>query len=97
MKLTKVESQILKSKKAGEYRAVSKAEKNRLESIFKTAARKVTRINIRLSDDDILKLKTKAKREGVPYQTLIGSVLHKFLEGILIDIDEVQKIKKLLR
>jgi len=40
-------------------------------------------ISLRASDDLITKLKLKAKQEGMPYQTLITSVLHKYVEGTL--------------
>jgi predicted DNA binding CopG/RHH family protein len=44
---------------------------------------KDARVNIRLSSADVLKLKQRAALEGMPYQTLIASVLHKFVEGRL--------------
>lgn len=50
----------------------------------KTAAntlRKDARINIRLSTIDLMKLKQKAAFEGIPYQTLIASILHKYAAG----------------
>lgn len=43
---------------------------------------KKDRINIRLAKSDILLLKQRAAREGMPYQTLIASVLHKYATGI---------------
>lgn len=45
--------------------------------------RKDSRINIRLSGTDLTLLKRKAAQEGMPYQTLIASVLHKFVSGSL--------------
>ena len=45
--------------------------------------RKDSRINIRLSGTDLNLLKRKAAQEGMPYQTLIASVLHKFVSGSL--------------
>ncbi len=44
---------------------------------------KAARINIRISDFDLLMLKRRAENEGLPYQTLISSVLHKFVTGQL--------------
>ena len=44
---------------------------------------KNSRINIRLSGTDLTLLKRKAAQEGMPYQTLIASVLHKFATGSL--------------
>jgi len=51
------------------------------ENMFKKDAR----INIRLSSRDLRLLQTRALREGMPYQTLVSSVLHKFVDGQLID------------
>ena len=45
--------------------------------------RKEGRINIRLSKADLNSLKRKAVQEGIPYQTLIASILHKFVTGSL--------------
>ena len=41
------------------------------------------KINIRITENDLSALQRKAAREGIPYQTLIGSVLHKFASGFL--------------
>lgn len=52
---------------------------------FKEAARatfiKNRRVNVRLSTPDLIDIQTRAAEEGVPYQTLIASVLHKFVTG----------------
>jgi predicted DNA binding CopG/RHH family protein len=45
--------------------------------------RKNVRINIRLSEGDVLNIKLKAAYEGMPYQTLISSILHKYASGHL--------------
>jgi predicted DNA binding CopG/RHH family protein len=42
-----------------------------------TINEKRTKIPLRLANSDLLRLKAKAMREGMPYQTLIGSILHK--------------------
>ncbi|MBI1768878.1 MAG: hypothetical protein HYR67_10945 [Bacteroidetes bacterium] len=97
MKLTKDEKEIQKGIARGDYKPVSKSESERLEKIFKHAARKVTRINIRLTDEDIAKLKSRADREGIPYQTLIGGVLHKFVNGTLVNVDDIKTVTKLLK
>ena len=49
-----------------------------LKKIAKDFSSKRKAINIRLLESDILKIKEKAAYEGIPYQTLIGSILHKF-------------------
>ena len=53
---------------------------------------KTERMNIRMSKADMENLKMIAAREGLPYQSLVTSVLHKYTSGILIDINEAKKI-----
>jgi len=65
-------------------------ERDRVERIL-ARARKTKNINIRLSEEDLAKMRARAQREGVPYQTRVSSVLHKFVTGQLVD--EVQVIK----
>ena len=64
------------------------ALKTELEK-FKAAARataiKDKRVNIRLSSGDLKDIQVKALEEGIPYQTLIASVLHKYVTGKLVD------------
>ena len=43
------------------------------------------RVNIRLSTRDLVLLRARALEEGIPYQTLIASVLHRYVSGRLID------------
>lgn len=63
----------------------SRAEKD----VFKAAAQatftKSRRVNIRLSSPDLMDIQARALEEGVPYQTLIASVLHKYVSGRLIE------------
>jgi predicted DNA binding CopG/RHH family protein len=47
--------------------------------------KKDARVNIRLSEDILHGLKIRAAEEGLPYQTLIASVLHKFVKGRLVN------------
>lgn len=51
-----------------------------------------TLISIRLDGNDIGELKRESLRLGIPYQTLIGSILHRFVFGELIDKSEVKKL-----
>ena len=51
-------------------------------------------INIRLDCIDLADLKTEAFRLGIPYQTLIGSILHRFITGELVDKKSSEGIKK---
>lgn len=58
-------------------------EISRYELAAKNTLRKNRKINIRISDWDYNKMKIKAVQEGIPYQTLISSLIHKFLTGQL--------------
>jgi predicted DNA binding CopG/RHH family protein len=52
-------------------------EKKRLQQIARNTLNKTRNINIRLSERDLYRLKAKAVEEGMPYQTLASSILHK--------------------
>jgi predicted DNA binding CopG/RHH family protein len=47
--------------------------------------RKDKRINIRISERDLIELQRMAVREGLPYQTFVSSIIHKFINGTLIE------------
>ena len=53
---------------------------------------KTERMNIRVTKSDMLALRDAARNEGLPYQSLVTSILHKYTTGKLIDIDEARKI-----
>ena len=53
---------------------------------------KTERMNIRMTKRDLLALKAAAESEGIPYQSLVTSILHKFTTGQLVDINEAKKI-----
>ena len=75
------EEEILKAFEEGKLVRVKNFEKEK--KILKEAARntlnKTKNINLRLSEKVVHKLKVKAAEEGIPYQTLASSVLHKFV------------------
>ena len=54
-----------------------------LKTSVKTKHSKRKSINLRLLEDDLRKIKIEAIKEGIPYQTLIGSILHKYVQGAL--------------
>lgn len=56
---------------------ISKKEMLRLQQIAKNTLEKTKSINIRVNLKTLLGLKAKAIEEGIPYQTLAGSILHK--------------------
>ena len=51
----------------------------------KATVRKDKRVNIRMSEKDLVHLQKKAMEEGLPYQTLISSLLHRYINGRLVD------------
>jgi predicted DNA binding CopG/RHH family protein len=63
----------------GEFVSLKDLEKAKREAVAsaKNSLNKTKNINIRLTERDLYKLKTKAVREGIPYQTLASSILHK--------------------
>lgn len=87
LKLNKEEKAILKSVENGEWRSIKNKENEiiRYEKIAKATFKKDKRINIRISSKDINAIQTKALEDGLPYQTLISSILHKYVSGRLIE------------
>jgi len=77
------------------YVPVTGNRRRRIEAALE-AARKTRNINIRISELDLAGLKRTAQEEGVPYQTLISSVLHKYLSGRLIDEKHVRRSVEML-
>jgi predicted DNA binding CopG/RHH family protein len=53
---------------------------------------KSERMNIRMTHSDMRALKAVAAREGLPYQSLVTSILHKYVTGALVDVREVRKV-----
>lgn len=83
MKLSKREKEIVESVERGDWRSVRgvKKQKKRYQDYAKATVRKDKRVNIRMSEKDLIRLQKKAMEEGLPYQTLISSVLHKYVNG----------------
>jgi len=93
-KLDKFEQSI--EEDAEKFIPLSEAEKSEVESIINTA-NKTKNINIRISAYDIEKIKQRSSEEGIPYQTLISSIIHKYITGRLVDEKSVLKSMELLR
>jgi predicted DNA binding CopG/RHH family protein len=66
----------------------TKSELARFKAAARATALKDRRVNIRLSSGDLSDIQVKALEEGVPYQTLIASVLHKYVTGRLAEQPE---------
>lgn len=89
MKLLKEEKELLKSVENGEWETISnlKSEQKRYQAIAKNSLKKDERINIRLATKDLMGIQKKAVQEGLPYQTLISSVLHRYVTGQLKPVE----------
>lgn len=86
-KLDAEEQEILDAFENGELKPLkdSKKEIKKLQASAKAYGSKVHRINIRLTDWDYEKTQEIALQDGIPYTTLIASIVHKFLSGKLVD------------
>lgn len=82
-KLDKEEKELVDSIEKGNWKRIANfaKEKKRYEEIARATIRKDKRVNIRISQKDLETLQVRALQEGLPYQTLISSVLHKYLSG----------------
>jgi predicted DNA binding CopG/RHH family protein len=78
------ETEIVEAYESGSLKSVaSKAEIDRLKAAARATAIKGRRVNIRLSAGDLQDIQVRALQEGMPYQTLIASILHKYITGRL--------------
>ena len=86
-KLALDEREILDAYCAGtlERLPLTRQEIERYRSAARAVSRKDKRVNIRMSSADFQDLQIRAMKEGVPYQTLMASVLHKFVAKKLVD------------
>jgi len=85
-KLNKDEKGLLKSYENGEWKSVLKpSEVSKYSAAAKTTFKKNKRVNIRISELDLELLQERAMIEGLPYQTLMSSVLHKYVTGRLTE------------
>ncbi len=85
--LDRYEKQILSAYESGKLKSVvtSDASLRRYREYARATLTKNRRINIRVSTQDVLDIQARAAEEGMPYQTLMASVLHKFATGKLIE------------
>ena len=86
-KLTKEEQEILDSFERGEWIPVKNLARRKAElaRYSRNTMKKDKRLNIRISERDLNELQRKATVEGLPYQTYISSIIHKFLNGRLVE------------
>ncbi len=88
-KLSTEEKDILESVDSGDWRSIRDKEKEseRYQLYARETFRKDRRVNIRLAGRDLEAIQKRAMNEGIPYQTLIASILHKYAAGRLVDKD----------
>ena len=87
MILSDEEKDILDSYDRGQWRPVKnpKREIKRLQQYARNTLQKDKRINIRMSSKDLDRVQVIATQEGIPYQTLISSIIHKYVSGYLTE------------
>jgi predicted DNA binding CopG/RHH family protein len=85
-KLSKEEKEILESFEKGEWVPVQNLSerKKELAEYARNTLKKDRRLNIRISERDLVELQRKAVKEGLPYQTYVASIIHKFVNGTLV-------------
>lgn len=86
-KLSQEEKALLDAVEAGEFESVlTEARREELVAIAGNTFKKDKRINIRISNRDLAAVQSRAIEEGIPYQTLVSSIIHKYISGSLQDL-----------
>lgn len=81
------ENEVLSQIAAGAYKSVENLDslKDKYKTYAQNTLKKDKRINIRINERDLIALQKKALSEGIPYQTFISSLLHKYINGSLVE------------
>jgi predicted DNA binding CopG/RHH family protein len=87
MKVDKEEKKFIDSLEKGEWKSVANLQREieKSKKIAQATHRKDQRMNLRISKKDLRALKIKAIEEGIPYQTLVARIIHKYLAGSFIE------------
>lgn len=90
-KLDDEEQDILNSFEKGEWKRIPGMDEEikRHVEYARATHRKDKRINIRISEKDLELVQRRAIEEGIPYQTLLSSLIHKYLSGRLIEKEKI--------
>jgi len=92
------DQEMLEAFEAGEFESDLKDERRtQLVQLAEEAIRKDKRINIRISSRDLEALQRRAIEEGLPYQSLVSSVLHKYVSGSFKDISANKALQRTSR
>ncbi len=97
--LDEEERELIESLERDEWQSAPDLKKRNaeLQQIARNTLAKNKRITIRISELDLQRIQDKALQEGIPYQTLIASIIHKFNEGTLVDKTAVEQVIHQLR
>lgn len=87
IKLGKEEQEILDAYESGDFQSIPNVKKEiaKYQEYAKYTLQKNKRINIRLSERDLIHIQRKAVEQGLPYQVLVDSILHKYISGNLVE------------
>ncbi len=85
--MSKEEKKLLDAVEAGGFESVlTESRRESLEAIASNTFKKDKRINIRISNRDLAAIQSRATEEGIPYQTFVSSIIHKYISGLLQDL-----------
>ncbi len=76
---------------AEEFESVTGEERHEIETII-DEARRSRQVNLRMSEFDLELVKKRAQAEGIPYQTLINQIVHKYVTDQMYDREELRKV-----
>jgi len=83
--LDQEEKDLEKALKSNKWESISSIKKvSKYQEFARNSLNKNKRINIRINERDLHKIQSKAVHEGIPYQSLISMLIHKFNEGRLV-------------
>ncbi|MCP5051356.1 MAG: antitoxin [bacterium] len=94
--LDQEEKDLMESIEKEEWQPVKNLEQEKKTAIqtARNTLKKDKRINLRLSQKDYHQIQLRAIEEGIPYQTLIASIVHKYLNGLLLPKSHEEDIKQ---
>ena len=99
-RLSREERAVEKSLGTKEWESAPKSEITRhIKSAqkFVRSMRKEGRINIRITEADLVEIKKTADSEGLPYQTFMASILHKYVNGQLVERKVITELKRIIK
>ena len=87
IRLDREEAELLDSYESEEWHSIDSpdADMERYQEYATATFKKDKRVNIRISSKDLMSIQQRALEEGIPYQTLIASILHKYVSGRLVE------------